>query len=74
METIPTAKPALGRLPNPPFLDDEKPDEEWLDRLDSVLTRLYTERGSSGLRWPRAEIGDSMDWRVDACARDANRG
>jgi hypothetical protein len=30
-----------------PFLADvENPAEEWLDRLDCVLTRLYTERGS----------------------------
>jgi hypothetical protein len=53
-----------------PFLDDlENPAEEWLDRLDCVLTRLYTERGSFAAAL--AEIGNSMDWLVDAYARDA---
>ena len=52
-----------------PFLDDEIPAEEWLDRLDCVLTRLYTERGSFAAAL--VEIGESMDWLVDAYARDA---
>lgn len=52
-----------------PFLDDENAAEEWLDRLDCILTRLYTERGSFAAAL--AEIGDSMDWLVDAYARDA---
>lgn len=52
-----------------PFLDEpENPCEEWLDRLDCVLTKLYTERGS--FTAALAEIGDTMDWLVDAYARD----
>jgi hypothetical protein len=55
-----------------PFLDDDEPEnhaEQWLDRLDCVLTRLYTERGS--FTAALVEIGESMDWLVDAYARDA---
>jgi hypothetical protein len=53
-----------------PFLDEpENPAEEWLDRLDCVLTQLYTERGSFAAAL--VEIGESMDWLVDAYARDA---
>ena len=55
-----------------PFLDDdetENPAEEWLDRFDLVLTRLYTERGSFAAAL--VEIGESMDWLADAYARDA---
>jgi hypothetical protein len=52
-----------------PFLDDENAAEQWLDRLDCVLTQLYTERGSFAAAL--AEIGDSMDWLVTAYAQDA---
>lgn len=69
METLSHGKTGPGQNLDPPFLDDEKPREEWLDRLDSVLTWRYTVRGSFGAAL--AEIVDSMDWRVDACARDA---
>lgn len=52
-----------------PFLDEpENPAEEWLDRFDCVLTRLYTERGSFAAAL--VEIGESMDWLVEAYARD----
>ncbi len=50
------------------FVDDENPAEEWLDRLDYVLTQLYTERGSFAAAL--AEIGDSMDWLVKSYAQD----
>ena len=52
-----------------PFLDEsENPAEEWLNRLDCVLTRLYAERGSFAAAL--VEIGERMDWLVDAYARD----
>lgn len=52
-----------------PFLDEpENPAEEWLDRFDSVLTQLYTERGSFAAAL--AEIGDSMDFWVKSYTED----
>lgn len=48
--------------------DDLLESSEFIEYLDCILTKLHTERGSFAAAL--AEIGDSMDWLVQAYAID----